>query len=192
MIDSADVFFTEICEDIRDECSKYGPVEDLKIPRPSGGSRMSNGVGKIYIKFDTVETAAKALRALAGRKFADRTVVSTYFGEVSQTRTLLCLRANSITARIRRQRVVKVPSGFQKHEFIKEYHCMIHQRLIVINSWSCCASALCSPKFQASDLPRTKSPMDITKPCSKLINSLQGIGGLCDASGVCARLTECT
>jgi len=51
---------------------------------------MSNGVGKIYIKFDTVETAAKALRALAGRKFADRTVVSTYFGEVRGPRSLMC------------------------------------------------------------------------------------------------------
>lgn len=73
---------TEICEDVKEECGKYGVVEDLKIPRPSGGSRQSNGVGKIYIKYDNPESAAKALRALAGRKFADRTVVVTYFGEV--------------------------------------------------------------------------------------------------------------
>jgi len=55
----------------------------MKVPRPAGGSRQSNGVGKIYIKYDTVESSTKALRALAGRKFADRTVVVTYFGEVS-------------------------------------------------------------------------------------------------------------
>lgn len=54
----------------------------MKIPRPSGGSRQSAGVGKIYVKFDTPESAGKALRALAGRKFADRTVVTTYFSEV--------------------------------------------------------------------------------------------------------------
>jgi splicing factor U2AF subunit len=55
----------------------------MKVPRPTGGSRQSNGVGKIFVKFDTPESAGKALRALAGRKFADRTVVTTYFSEVS-------------------------------------------------------------------------------------------------------------
>ncbi len=40
-------------------------------------------MGKIFVKFDTPESAGKALRALAGRKFADRTVVTTYFSEVS-------------------------------------------------------------------------------------------------------------
>ena len=69
-------------EDVREECEKYGPVLDMKVPRPSGGSRQSAGVGKIYVKYDTPESAGKALRALAGRKFADRTVVTTFFSEV--------------------------------------------------------------------------------------------------------------
>ena len=81
--------FTEILEDVKEECEKYGQVLDLKIPRPSGGSRQSAGVGKIFVKFDTNEAAGKALRLLAGRKFADRTVVATYFSEVSSTRTNL-------------------------------------------------------------------------------------------------------
>jgi len=76
--------FPEILEDVRDECGKYGSVLDMKIPRPSGGSRQSNGVGKIYVKYDSNESAQKALRALAGRKFADRTVVVTFFVEVSR------------------------------------------------------------------------------------------------------------
>jgi len=38
---------TEICEDIQEECSKYGEVMDMKIPRPSGGSRQSAGIGKV-------------------------------------------------------------------------------------------------------------------------------------------------
>ncbi|PKX90697.1 splicing factor u2af large subunit [Aspergillus novofumigatus IBT 16806] len=73
--------YEEICDDVREECSKYGKVLDLKVPRPSGGSRQSPGVGKIYVKFDTVESATNALKALAGRKFSDRTVVTTYFSE---------------------------------------------------------------------------------------------------------------
>lgn len=72
----------EIVEDVKEECSKYGSVLEMKVPRPSGGSRQSNGVGKIYVKYDSNESASKALRALAGRKFADRTVVVTFFGEV--------------------------------------------------------------------------------------------------------------
>ncbi len=72
----------EICEDVRDECSKFGMIVDLKVPRPIGGSRQSAGVGKIFVKYDSSENATKALKALAGRKFADRTVVATYFPEV--------------------------------------------------------------------------------------------------------------
>lgn len=73
----------EICEDVKEECAKYGHVLELKVPRPSGG-RHGPGVGKIFVKYDSPESAQKALRALAGRKFADRTVVVTFFGEVSR------------------------------------------------------------------------------------------------------------
>lgn len=68
---------------MKEECAKFGEVVALKVPRPSGGSRQSAGVGKIFVKFDTTESAKKALQALAGRKFADRTVVTTFFPEVS-------------------------------------------------------------------------------------------------------------
>jgi len=79
---SANVFNVEICEDIKDECEKYGQVLEMKVPRPSGGSRQSTGVGKIFVKYDNADSARTALQALAGRKFADRTVVTTYFSEV--------------------------------------------------------------------------------------------------------------
>jgi len=72
---------TEILEDVKEECSKYGALLDVKMPRPTGGSRQSNGIGKIYIKYEEPASAQKALAALAGRKFADRTVVVTFFGE---------------------------------------------------------------------------------------------------------------
>lgn len=75
----------EIRDDVQEECEKFGKILSLKIPRPVGGSRQSAGVGKIYIKYETPEMATKALRALAGRKFSDRTVVATYFAEVKPT-----------------------------------------------------------------------------------------------------------
>ncbi|KAK8114753.1 U2 snRNP auxilliary factor [Apiospora kogelbergensis] len=73
--------YEEICEDVRDECGKFGNIIALKIPRPSGGSRQSAGVGKIFVQYDTTESCKKALQELAGRKFADRTVVTTFFPE---------------------------------------------------------------------------------------------------------------
>ncbi|KAK0613020.1 hypothetical protein B0T17DRAFT_542551 [Bombardia bombarda] len=73
--------YEEIRDDVQEECEKFGKIVSLKIPRPVGVDRQSAGVGKIFIKFETVESATKALRALAGRKFADRTVVTTYFPE---------------------------------------------------------------------------------------------------------------
>ncbi|KAI9840094.1 MAG: hypothetical protein M1838_004241 [Thelocarpon superellum] len=73
--------YEEILEDVKEECEKFGPVMDLKVPRPTGGSRQSAGVGKIFVRFDAPESAGKAFRALAGRKFADRTVVTTFFSE---------------------------------------------------------------------------------------------------------------
>ena len=73
---------SEICEDVHEECSKYGKIIDVKVPRPTGGGRQSTGVGKIFVKYENAEDTKKALQALAGRKFADRTVVTTYFPEV--------------------------------------------------------------------------------------------------------------
>ncbi|KAK2749251.1 hypothetical protein FQN57_006867 [Myotisia sp. PD_48] len=81
LIDNDD--YEEICDDVNEECSKFGKVAELKIPRPSGGARQAVGVGKIYVKFEDAESATKALKALAGRKFQDRTVVTTYFSEVT-------------------------------------------------------------------------------------------------------------
>lgn len=60
---------------MNDECTKFGKVLSLKIPR------RGLGAGKIFVKFDTTESAIGALKALAGRKFSDRTVVASYYGE---------------------------------------------------------------------------------------------------------------
>ncbi|KAL9093899.1 MAG: hypothetical protein Q9165_003822 [Trypethelium subeluteriae] len=69
-----------VMDDIEEEASKYGKVLDIKIPRPVGGREVP-GVGKVFIKFEDSAAAQKALRAMAGRNFSNRTVVATYFGE---------------------------------------------------------------------------------------------------------------
>ncbi|KAF5023869.1 hypothetical protein F66182_4073 [Fusarium sp. NRRL 66182] len=81
MVTAEELLDNDDYEDVREECSKYGKILDVKVPRPTGGSRQSAGVGKIFVKYENGEDTTKALQALAGRKFADRTVVTTYFPE---------------------------------------------------------------------------------------------------------------
>jgi splicing factor U2AF subunit len=68
--------YDDILEDIRDECTKYGTVRSLEIPRPGVDTR---GVGKVFVEFASEAECQKAQAALTGRKFANRVVVTSYF-----------------------------------------------------------------------------------------------------------------
>lgn len=70
--------YKDILEDIRDECGKYGAVQDVKIPRPIAtdkgrvdikASEAIKDLGKVFVMFDKPEETTKALRAIAGRQF---------------------------------------------------------------------------------------------------------------------------
>ncbi|KAL7414765.1 hypothetical protein BDY24DRAFT_384514 [Mrakia frigida] len=93
--------YTDILEDIREECEKYGEVEDLEIPRPTAakkngeetkwapktGAEMAEtreekakkdedrGVGRVYVLFRTLEGAQKGVKAIAGRQFGGRVII---------------------------------------------------------------------------------------------------------------------
>lgn len=70
--------YAEIIEDVREECGKYGRVRNVVIPRPIEGQAVP-GQGKIFVEFASPEDCKKAAGALAGRKFANRVVVTSYF-----------------------------------------------------------------------------------------------------------------
>lgn len=70
--------YDEIFDDIRDECSKFGRIRSLNIPRPSSDHQVP-GIGKVFIEFATSNEAKTASEALAGRKFASRVVVTSYY-----------------------------------------------------------------------------------------------------------------
>jgi len=76
-----DQFYEEIKEDVMSECEKFGNILSMKIPRPTENKELSN-VGKIYIEYELPEQCMSAYKALAGRKFADRTVVTAYYSEM--------------------------------------------------------------------------------------------------------------
>ncbi|THD26264.1 Splicing factor U2AF large subunit [Fasciola hepatica] len=70
--------YEDIVEDVRAECSKYGVVRSLEIPRPIPGVEVP-GVGKIYVEFASLIDCQKAATALTGRKFNQRLVVTSFF-----------------------------------------------------------------------------------------------------------------
>ncbi|KAJ2844257.1 hypothetical protein IWW36_005253 [Coemansia brasiliensis] len=70
-------------EDVREECSTFGTVDDLVIPRsnPENPDEKVPGMGKIFVKFSSIAEATAALNALAGRQFSGRTVIASYITE---------------------------------------------------------------------------------------------------------------
>ena len=69
--------YNDIKEDCKDECGNYGTVLDIKIPRPivntlgkidGRASEAVHGLGRIFVKFDSVDAATKAIAALGGRQ----------------------------------------------------------------------------------------------------------------------------
>ncbi|OJT01877.1 Splicing factor U2AF 65 kDa subunit [Trametes pubescens] len=99
---SDDQEYGDLYEDVKEECEKYGTVEDLRIPRPVkkdkakwGEGRESAiaaqradeaaGVGRVYVKFHDPRAAASALKALAGRSFAGRSIIATLLTDDANT-----------------------------------------------------------------------------------------------------------
>ncbi|KAH3861347.1 splicing factor U2AF 50 kDa subunit-like isoform X2 [Dreissena polymorpha] len=70
--------YEDILEDVREECSKYGIVKSLEIPRPIKGIDVP-GCGKIFVEFNSLIDCQKAQQALTGRKFSNRVVVTSYY-----------------------------------------------------------------------------------------------------------------
>ncbi len=67
----------------QEECSKYGNVLKVIIPRPTPQDPHPRGVGKVVIEFDDPNAAAKALHVLHGRKFGGNVVNALYLTEES-------------------------------------------------------------------------------------------------------------
>lgn len=93
--------YQEIFEDINEECSKYGDIEGVKIPRPipkkkgweaadtaaiteARNKKMDeiSGVGRVYVMYKDIESAGKAMKAIAGRQFGGRTILVASVSEV--------------------------------------------------------------------------------------------------------------
>jgi len=70
--------YEDILDDIREECSKFGEVKSVEIPRPVPGVEVP-GLGKVFIEFTSSSDCQAAQLSLTGRKFSNRVVVTSYF-----------------------------------------------------------------------------------------------------------------
>lgn len=77
--------YEDILEDVKIECSEYGIVMHVEMPRPvrefDPQSPEGSHIGCAFIEYTTIEGAGKARKALSGRKFSGRTVEAHYFSE---------------------------------------------------------------------------------------------------------------
>ncbi|CAM9625100.1 unnamed protein product, partial [Sphacelaria rigidula] len=70
----------EVVEDMTEECSKYGAVAAIEIPHVGGPAA---GVGFVFVKYSTMEDAAKAKKGFGARTFDGKSVDATYYPEES-------------------------------------------------------------------------------------------------------------
>ncbi|CDI77972.1 U2 snRNP auxiliary factor or splicing facotr, putative [Eimeria acervulina] len=66
-------------KDIRSEAEKYGPLEDVVIPRPNEDLSYKPGVGKVFLVYGDVTSARRAQLMLNGRRFDQTRVVCAAF-----------------------------------------------------------------------------------------------------------------
>lgn len=72
--------YQDIMDDISDECSRFGRVLRVYIPRPSPMGAPP-GVGKVWVEFGSIDQCSVAKKNLEGRKFADRSVIASFYPE---------------------------------------------------------------------------------------------------------------
>ncbi|KAH1248307.1 Splicing factor U2af large subunit A [Glycine max] len=73
--------YDEILDDMRQECSKFGTLVNVVIPRPPPDGEPAAGVGKVFLEYVDIDGATKARAGLNGRKFDGNQVVAVFYPE---------------------------------------------------------------------------------------------------------------
>lgn len=71
-----DAEYNDILEDTKEECSQYGQLISVIIPKKG-----LPGVGKIFLEYASSDDAARAVEGLQGRTFDGKLVQATFFDE---------------------------------------------------------------------------------------------------------------
>ena len=72
--------YAAIVEDMEEEGGKHGEVR-VVIPKPAAGAPAPPGLGKVFLKFAAVPSAAKFRHATHGRKFGESVVEAAFMPE---------------------------------------------------------------------------------------------------------------
>jgi hypothetical protein len=70
--------YSDLCEDIQEECSKLGKLVSSQIPQP-GYAGAASAIGRVYLEYETKEEAETALRSLSGRKFGSNAIAANFY-----------------------------------------------------------------------------------------------------------------
>ncbi|RHY23624.1 hypothetical protein DYB32_009700 [Aphanomyces invadans] len=70
--------YQDICDDIRAECEKSGPIQDMIVPRPNEPQYQPSSV---FVAFQELKAAETAANELHGRGFANQTVAVEFMDE---------------------------------------------------------------------------------------------------------------
>ncbi|CAL5326837.1 unnamed protein product [Camellia sinensis] len=82
-------FDLDITEDVQEECSNYGRVKHIYVDK--------NSAGYVYLRFETVEAAASAQRAMHKRWFARRLISAVFlFNRMNTTPSLKVQREEQV------------------------------------------------------------------------------------------------
>ena len=57
----------EILQDVKEECTKFGEVVSIKLPRPKNGENIQ-GLGKIFVEFRTIDQAENGHKVINLKK----------------------------------------------------------------------------------------------------------------------------
>ena len=71
--------YNDIVKEVKEEASKFGHVESIKIPRPSSINANPAGVGKIFAQFVDLTSARKFQQDMNGRLFDNRVVCAAFY-----------------------------------------------------------------------------------------------------------------
>eukprot|EP00946_MAST-07B_sp_MAST-7B-sp1_P005379 g5379.t1 len=70
-----DGMYSELVEEISEECRKFGNLLTCVVPRDGAGK------GKVYLQYEHESMASTALRLLNGRRFGDAVVNATFYAQ---------------------------------------------------------------------------------------------------------------
>ncbi|XP_077987175.1 serine/threonine-protein kinase Kist-like [Glandiceps talaboti] len=65
--------YQDLCQDIKEECNKYGSVKKFVMPKQGKGAE------KVYIQYEEAADCKKAQRSIMGKYFKSRTIITTFF-----------------------------------------------------------------------------------------------------------------